>query len=50
VIAEGIETEAQLNYLQQLNCDLGQGYFFAPPLPAAAATEFLTNFKVAPMP
>ncbi|MBD2425179.1 PAS domain S-box protein [Phormidium sp. FACHB-1136] len=50
VIAEGIETEAQLNYLQQLNCDLGQGYFFAPPLSAAAATEFLTNFKTAPTP
>lgn len=50
VIAEGIETEAQLNYLQKLNCDLGQGYFFAPPLSATAATEFLTNFKTAPTP
>ena len=46
VIAEGIETEAQLNYLQQLHCDLGQGYSFAPPLPPAAATEFLVNFRM----
>ncbi|WP_171971775.1 putative bifunctional diguanylate cyclase/phosphodiesterase [[Limnothrix rosea] IAM M-220] len=33
-VAEGIETEDQLAYLQQLGCQLGQGYLFSRPLPA----------------
>ncbi len=33
VVAEGIETEAQLKLLQDLKCDLGQGYLFSKPLP-----------------
>ena len=32
VIAEGIETEAQLKILQNLGCEYGQGYLFAYPL------------------
>jgi diguanylate cyclase (GGDEF)-like protein len=32
VIAEGIETEAQLSLLQNLGCDYGQGYLLAKPL------------------
>ncbi|CAN5342229.1 hypothetical protein BH10ACI3_BH10ACI3_24870 [soil metagenome] len=32
VIAEGIETEAQLSLLQNLGCDYGQGYLLARPL------------------
>lgn len=32
VIAEGIETLAQLERLQELGCQFGQGYFFSPPL------------------
>ncbi len=32
VIAEGIETNAQLTHLRSLNCEYGQGYFFAKPL------------------
>ncbi|HZF25975.1 MAG TPA: EAL domain-containing response regulator [Steroidobacteraceae bacterium] len=32
-VAEGIETEAQLEILQQLDCDMGQGYLFAKPMP-----------------
>jgi diguanylate cyclase (GGDEF)-like protein len=33
-IAEGIETAEQLAVLQELGCDLGQGYYFARPAPA----------------
>lgn len=33
VIAEGIETESQLELLQNLDCDYGQGYLFSKPLP-----------------
>ena len=41
VIAEGVETEAQLTLLKQIQCDFGQGYFFARPMPVAAFEEFL---------
>jgi len=33
VVAEGVETEAQLEYLRQHDCDEVQGYYFSEPLP-----------------
>ena len=33
VIAEGVETEAQLTYLRDLGCDWAQGYYLSRPLP-----------------
>ncbi len=38
-IAEGIETAEHLATLRQLNCRLGQGYWFAQPLPAGAIAD-----------
>jgi diguanylate cyclase (GGDEF)-like protein/PAS domain S-box-containing protein len=35
VIAEGVESEEQMEYLRLHECDEIQGYFFSPPLPAA---------------
>jgi len=32
IIAEGIETEQQLEHLRDLGCDIGQGYYFSPAL------------------
>ena len=34
VLAEGVETEEQLNYLKEHGCDEVQGYFYSKPLPA----------------
>ena len=34
VIAEGVETESQLQLLRKLGCEIVQGYYFSRPLPA----------------
>jgi signal transduction histidine kinase len=39
VIAEGVETLAQLEALQQLGCPLGQGFYWAHPMPADEAIQ-----------
>jgi diguanylate cyclase (GGDEF)-like protein/excisionase family DNA binding protein len=41
VVAEGIETAAQLARLRTLACDRGQGFFFARPMPAEALGPML---------
>jgi len=33
-VAEGIETEGQLQVLREIGCDIGQGFLFAHPLTA----------------
>lgn len=44
VLAEGIETTEQLEFLTRHNCDRGQGYLFSRPLPAADVTAMLAAF------
>ncbi len=41
LVAEGVETEAQLDYLRARGCDLVQGYLFSKPLPAEQVMEFI---------
>jgi len=41
VVAEGIETTNQLQWLQQLDCEFGQGYLFSKPIPADQVTTQL---------
>ncbi|MEM8501842.1 MAG: EAL domain-containing protein [Cyanobacteria bacterium P01_D01_bin.1] len=41
IIAEGIETAAQLACLQTLNCNYGQGYYFSKPLPKEEAANLI---------
>ncbi len=45
VIAEGIETELQLNLLKNAGCDYGQGYYFSKPLPSQAFIHYLIDKK-----
>jgi diguanylate cyclase (GGDEF)-like protein len=42
-IAEGIETVAKLNQLRELDCEYGQGFYFAPPLSFKNAEELITT-------
>jgi diguanylate cyclase (GGDEF)-like protein len=41
VVAEGVETIEQLDFLRERGCDMAQGYFLARPLAAADMTELL---------
>jgi diguanylate cyclase (GGDEF)-like protein len=41
VVAEGVETEEQLEFLSSLQCDEVQGYLFSPPVSASELTRLL---------
>jgi hypothetical protein len=43
VIAEGVETEEQLNALRDMGCDRVQGYYFSPPVPANEYEKFVAE-------
>lgn len=43
VVAEGVETEAQKRLLQELQCDIAQGYFYSKPVPIAEFETMLTE-------
>jgi diguanylate cyclase (GGDEF)-like protein len=41
IVAEGVETQAQAEFLKAIGCDAAQGYLFARPVPAAVAAHQL---------
>lgn len=43
VVAEGVETSRQADWLTAHSCDLMQGFFFCKPLPVDAITDYLKN-------
>lgn len=43
IIAEGVETQEQLDILKQYNCDEIQGYFFSRPLDPETFSHFIRN-------
>jgi len=43
VIAEGVETEAQLDQLRHLECEHAQGFYFSHPLDAEAARGLISR-------
>ncbi|MDZ7685572.1 MAG: EAL domain-containing protein [Gammaproteobacteria bacterium] len=49
VVAEGIESQAQLNFLRSIGCDMAQGFLLAMPEdPAAIARHFNVSATAAP--
>ena len=42
IIAEGVETVFQENFLRELGCEMGQGYLYSPPIPTGQI-ESLVN-------
>ncbi|WP_076602920.1 EAL domain-containing protein [Aromatoleum tolulyticum] len=45
VVAEGVETEAQLNFLGSIGCQRIQGYLFSKPIAAEQVEEFVEGFR-----
>jgi diguanylate cyclase (GGDEF)-like protein len=43
IVAEGVETPYQENYLRQLGCEMGQGYLYSQPLPSAQIEVLVRN-------
>jgi PAS domain S-box-containing protein len=48
VIAEGVETGAQRDFLVHHNCDAFQGYLFSPPIPVDQFDAFIASRAAAP--
>lgn len=45
VVAEGVETLEQLNFLNEIHCDEVQGFFISRPLPAEQIVDVLKGFS-----
>jgi EAL domain-containing protein (putative c-di-GMP-specific phosphodiesterase class I) len=45
VIAEGIETVEQLDFLIKEGCDIGQGFYFSKPIPVEQVGDFLKSYQ-----
>ncbi|HEY5307997.1 MAG TPA: EAL domain-containing protein, partial [Casimicrobiaceae bacterium] len=43
VVAEGVETAEQLEFLRSRNCDIAQGYYLSRPLPTADIGDLLQS-------
>ncbi|MBT8148599.1 MAG: EAL domain-containing protein [Gammaproteobacteria bacterium] len=48
VVAEGVEDQATLDMLRQMNCDYAQGFFIAKPTPAAEYNAWLQKHTTSP--
>jgi EAL domain-containing protein (putative c-di-GMP-specific phosphodiesterase class I) len=46
-VAEGIESQAQLDLLRSLNCPVGQGYFIAKPMDAFTMKDWMREHRQA---
>ena len=46
VIAEGVETQVQADFLQNIHCDQAQGYLYSRSLPADEFSQLLANERL----
>ena len=44
-VAEGVETQEEWNLLQELGCDLGQGYFVATPMETGEFFQWIKHWR-----
>jgi EAL domain-containing protein (putative c-di-GMP-specific phosphodiesterase class I) len=49
IVAEGVETEYQLQILANQGCDTAQGYLLSKPMPAVAVRAFIDQFGAQPV-
>lgn len=45
VVAEGVETEFQVEALKSMDCNVLQGYYYAKPMPADIATQYILDHQ-----
>ncbi|MCO4321738.1 putative bifunctional diguanylate cyclase/phosphodiesterase [Aliidiomarina quisquiliarum] len=45
LVAEGVETEEQVDFLIERGCLIGQGFLFSRPIPSSEMTELLTRYQ-----
>lgn len=50
VVAEGVESVRQVEYLGRLRCDVIQGYYYSKPLPAEQAEQFIRHYNMSTPP
>ena len=49
VIAEGVETQEQIDFLRELRCDFVQGYFYAKPMPKEEFVQRISYSTLEPL-
>ena len=45
VVSEGIETVEQLDMLRSINCEIGQGFLFAKPMPIEDYDKMIKDYS-----
>ncbi len=48
VVAEGVENEEQLEFLRQVHCGHGQGYYYSRPVESSSASEMIRQINPVP--
>lgn len=45
VVAEGVETIDQLNFLKDIDCEVVQGYYYSKPIPSNNVLPYISDFR-----